>query len=558
MQEEPHGAPESGESPPPAGTAGSSPAPLPPDDGTVEEGFDSILAAAAEQRAERMAQQAQAADETRRRHQRHRGTRRRLALLIPLLLILRKRIVAPGSVRFSSTDNAARVGMSLKRRLAFIPVFLRALAIACLITAIAGPRTGKEEIRDVSRGIAIEMVVDRSGSMGAEMDLIPAYPQMVEKIRRWNEKHPETRLEFSTTTQYFENVDADRLPTFRGEAPYEFFALGACRPATYTQAKYAHQLLMSAEKMAAAQEILSLGHTNKASLDRAWDALFIPQDHNVGGRHGELNDAVRHHCVEEAMFAAQNVSEEAMLSIMTHIGYPDESGIPVVVFNSLSWTRTEVVETYIETKAPHPENIAVFDPLGELIPTQFIRCEENQGLKRVHFLFLAKDMPPVGYKTFYIKIPDDGPNPANSSLKASEMALENRFMRISLQNGCVTSVLWKEGGTELVREGETGFAELMVCENTASDIGDEPTGRIWREKEENRSVQVLESGPVRAKVRIESEVLGCSVTKEFVLYDHLPQAEVSIGIDWQGERNRELLVAFPLNVIGGKITYETP
>lgn len=93
-----------------------------------------------------------------------------LLLLIPLLLILRRRVLTAGSIRFSSTGNAAKAGMSLKRQLKFIPTLFRILALVCLITAIAGPQTGKEEIKDISKGIAIEMVVDRSGSMGAEME----------------------------------------------------------------------------------------------------------------------------------------------------------------------------------------------------------------------------------------------------------------------------------------------------------------------------------------------------------------------------------------------------
>jgi Ca-activated chloride channel family protein len=42
--------------------------------------------------------------------------------------------------------------------------------LIALCVAIARPQEGKEMVRDVSKGIAIEMVVDRSGSMGAEMD----------------------------------------------------------------------------------------------------------------------------------------------------------------------------------------------------------------------------------------------------------------------------------------------------------------------------------------------------------------------------------------------------
>ena len=423
---------------------------------------------------------------------------------------------------------------------------------------------------------------DQPVLMGEEMDLIPGNPGIIETADGWNEKHPEITLELSTTTQFFESVREEDLPEYCGEAPYGFYTLGACRPSTYIQAKYAHHALTSAEKMAALQEILDLGRGNKASLDEAWAALFVPQDHNVGGRHGEINDVVRHHCVEKAMIAAGNVAEEAMLFIMTQIDYPSEilpenrrlskakpvskpdfrigsqPGIPIVLFNPLSWERSDAVETYIETREEDVGNIAVFNPEGQLLPTQFLRSEENNGLKRVHFLFLAGDMPSVGYKAFYARIPKEISRRPRSWLSVSRNVLENQSLRISLEAGSIKSILWKQREIELSREAEAGFGEIIVYEDVASDISENLTGRVWQEVEENRRVEVLETGPLRGRIRIESAVLGCPVTKELSLYDGLPWIELSVTIYWTGEKNREVVLSLPLNVPGGEITYETP
>jgi len=91
-------------------------------------------------------------------------------LAIPLVVYVTLRRRGRGSLRFSSTANAARAGRSLRQRLLAVPMVLRVAALALLAVALARPQEGKEQIRDVSRGIAIEMVVDRSGSMRAEMD----------------------------------------------------------------------------------------------------------------------------------------------------------------------------------------------------------------------------------------------------------------------------------------------------------------------------------------------------------------------------------------------------
>ncbi len=93
-----------------------------------------------------------------------------IILLIPLFVWLQARHRGKGSLMFSTTLNAARAGRSLRQRLLVLPLFLRLAALILMAVALARPQQGKEQVRDLSKGIAIEMVVDRSGSMRAEME----------------------------------------------------------------------------------------------------------------------------------------------------------------------------------------------------------------------------------------------------------------------------------------------------------------------------------------------------------------------------------------------------
>jgi len=146
----------------------------------------------------------------------------------------------------------------------------------------------------------------------------------------------------------------------------------------------------------------------------------------------------------------------------------------------------------------------------------------------------------------------------DSSIKLSQNVLENQFLRISLEEGFIRSILWKQSDIELSRKAEVAFGDIIVYEDVASDISEKLTDRVWYEMQDNRRVEVLESGPLRGRIRIESEVLGCPVRKELSLYDGLPWAELSVTIDWAGEKNREVVLSFPFNVPGGEIAYETP
>jgi Ca-activated chloride channel homolog len=93
-----------------------------------------------------------------------------LLLLIPILLWIRAYRHKNSAIRFSNIAIASKAGKSLRQRLLWLPDFLRFAAIVLFITALARPQSGFEQVRETSMGIAIEMVLDRSGSMSAELE----------------------------------------------------------------------------------------------------------------------------------------------------------------------------------------------------------------------------------------------------------------------------------------------------------------------------------------------------------------------------------------------------
>ena len=90
-----------------------------------------------------------------------------LLLLVPLVAW---RLFAPRrrtAVRFSSLSLAKQLTPTLRQRLAWLPGALTIAAVLAMIVGLAQPREGREQSVTDSEGIAIEMVVDRSGSMQA-------------------------------------------------------------------------------------------------------------------------------------------------------------------------------------------------------------------------------------------------------------------------------------------------------------------------------------------------------------------------------------------------------
>lgn len=90
-----------------------------------------------------------------------------LLLLIPLIwwrAYLRNR---PTAVRFSSVAPLTRLPSTWRVRARWLLPALRTASLILLIVAVARPRKGNEQARIRAEGIAIQLLVDRSGSMQA-------------------------------------------------------------------------------------------------------------------------------------------------------------------------------------------------------------------------------------------------------------------------------------------------------------------------------------------------------------------------------------------------------
>lgn len=88
-----------------------------------------------------------------------------LGLLAPLVFWAARR--SPSVVRYSSLSLLDAAPGSWRVRLLPVPAALLALAALALAVALAGPRTGDASTKVYREGIALMLVVDRSGSMNA-------------------------------------------------------------------------------------------------------------------------------------------------------------------------------------------------------------------------------------------------------------------------------------------------------------------------------------------------------------------------------------------------------
>ena len=105
-------------------------------------------------------------------------------LLVPLAALVVWRRHDQVRLQFSSTAQASALAGSPRARLARLPNLLRALALVALVAALARPQFGSEQRREITHGIAIGMVLDRSSSMGERMRFGIGTTTRLEAVKR--------------------------------------------------------------------------------------------------------------------------------------------------------------------------------------------------------------------------------------------------------------------------------------------------------------------------------------------------------------------------------------
>lgn len=94
-----------------------------------------------------------------------------LLIVLPVVAILLWRAGRRGAVAYAPVGRLGAAGRSLRARLSMTPSLLRLLALTALIVAIARPQMVSGESHTKTKGVAMELVIDRSGSMEDAMQV---------------------------------------------------------------------------------------------------------------------------------------------------------------------------------------------------------------------------------------------------------------------------------------------------------------------------------------------------------------------------------------------------
>jgi alpha-mannosidase len=236
-------------------------------------------------------------------------------------------------------------------------------------------------------------------------------PGLVEEFNRKSDA-PFT-LRFGVPTDVESVAKSHGEPTvFAGELNPVFQGIYSSRIEIKQWYREMERLLTTAEKLATVDGWLGVP-VDRESLEQAWEPVLFNETHDQAS--GVMVDKVYADAVRGYEFSHRLGQQmvgtwwDGLTSKIDTTG----DGIPVVVFNSLGWPRTDLAEVNVSFTEADVTDIGLVDASGQAVPVQVEEAERSADgvLKQAKIAFVARDVPALGYSVYHV-IPKRNTAPA--------------------------------------------------------------------------------------------------------------------------------------------------
>ncbi len=298
--------------------------------------------------------------------------------------------------------------------------------------------------------------------------------------------------------------------------------------------KRAHGLVenkvITAEKLATLAALVGAPYP-ETQLDHAWRQLLYtgsPDRLGFPGAPRIYCDALSSYrrAAADAHRAAANAMDYIAQRINTQSSAPKEPkpSQALVVFNPCSWMRTDVCRAAVAIDAN--AGLILMDENANTVPYAIAEAPEPPSTMAL-IEFVASDVPPLGYRTYYAA--PAGALPPNT--EASGASIENESLRVLLnpeEGGGAISLLYKPTGRE--------FASKLM--NDVAAIEEDPqrtnggrdlwtTSRITRTSDVPGDITVMKN-EIFERATISAPLAGGVAIREMTLYKGVPRVDCTL------------------------------
>jgi alpha-mannosidase len=375
------------------------------------------------------------------------------------------------------------------------------------------------------------------------------------------------KIRYVTAPEFIDRIvkSTSSLKSILGERPAIWiYKPGPSHEWAVTASREGDIMMTNAEKFSTIDALLlgSFRNYPEERLKKAWEDKIYP-DHGWGGNGGESTDAIFMAKFKGSLSEANDITDEALQSIASKIKTNPRKGIPVIVFNSLSWKREDPISFEVSFDPGKALAIKLSDAEGKEIPVQLtniVRYNDN-SLKRAKAIFIAREIPSIGYKTYYV-VPQ---MTAQTPQFDNQDKIETPYYRIELGKGGVKSIFDKELNVELLKTNELMGGDVFTMESIGTGAGEfadiqQPT-MVGFDKVSNHNTtwKQVEKGAVYTAFILRQQIRNAVVETKLIVFNDLKKIDFETSLlNWEGVLYREYRLALPLNMNNGKVSYEVP
>jgi len=348
--------------------------------------------------------------------------------------------------------------------------------------------------------------------------------------------------------EFFEELEKKvihdpKLPTWAGELYLQFHRGTLTSEAYGKRANRKSELLYhDVETLASlAMKLAGAGYPAEEILE-SWKLILLNQFHDIipGSSIAAVYQDSRAQ-YEQVLGVGEYLAASAEKAVCALV-----PGNGVVVFNTLGFARDSVALVGVQDVG---RRVAVYDSDGTELPSQMT----PEG----RLVFLAKDVPAKGYKSFkYAATENACTLPV---IDASGLVIDTPALQITFdENYNISSLVEKAGGNELIPAGQLGN-RLIAFEDKAFNHPAWDIKMYFREKswwiDDVQSAEVIEAGPVRTVLRVMRKFQHSTIRQDFKFYPAGTRIDVDYEIDWK-DKEICLKCDYPVDVNAERATFD--
>ena len=438
---------------------------------------------------------------------------------------------------------------------------------------------------------------------------------MLDVAQRYQNSPFFPQINFVTASEYLDHISSNKeveFPVWNDELYLELHR--GCYTTHADQKyfnRYCENLLYQAELFATLNYVLADQHNpeileekyQQDQIKSLWEKVLLNQFHDIlPGTSITPVFTQSNQLWREVINDGELLLRNSLRDIGDYIQHPkfDDPQIikAIVIFNSLNWDRSQLVELELEL----PENYEIIDEQERLLPTQISHDRK--------LLFLAAETPGIGYKSYYLRLKNNsfnnlsqseqeiekykqnlkitGNNRQNNYVKRQKalnslfeeyysaqnltkkteqleedpqlenFILQNEYLtvEISLSNGNLVRVFDRQNKKEILKERQEGNQlQLFKDQGQYWDAWNIDPNYQQHPLPEPKltSISLLETGTLRQIIRVIKTYNQSTFIQDYILETHENILKITNYVDWQ-EDYTLLKVKFPFNITSDYVT----